>query len=53
MRQRSPSRAYPKGRYLGRHVIVAEADLYNSRIEGTVILHGRTVERGLAGGEPW
>jgi hypothetical protein len=53
MRQRSASVAYPKGKYLGRSIIDGPADLYNSKILGTVILNGQVVPRGLAGGEAW
>lgn len=53
MVQKSRETAYPKGKYLGRSTISAPADLYNSKVIGTLILNGKPVDKGLRGGEPW
>lgn len=49
MRQRSPRRAAPNGRYIGRTTIVGAATLTRSEIEGTVVLNGRELPRGHLG----
>ena len=53
MQQRSPSVAFPKGKYLGRSTISGRVDLYNTKVLGTLILNGATAPRGLLGGEAW
>jgi hypothetical protein len=43
MEQRSKGQAYPRGTFLGRTVINANVDLYNSKFVGEVILNGRRI----------
>jgi hypothetical protein len=45
--------AYPKGRYRGRSTIRGHVDLYNSIVEGSLIVNGQPAPRGLHGGNPW
>jgi hypothetical protein len=53
MSQRSPKQAKTKGLYLGRTTIDAPVDLYGSKIEGTLIVNGKLVKKGIHGGKPW
>jgi hypothetical protein len=48
MEQRSGSRAYPRGRFLGRNTITGHVDLYSSNVVGEVVVNGdRIVRRQL------
>jgi hypothetical protein len=53
MQQRSPSVAFPKGKYLGYNRIDGRVDLYNSKVLGTVVVNGTPTPKGLLGGEAW
>lgn len=53
MTQRAPETAYPKGKYLGHSTIVGPADMYNSKVIGTVILNGKPMAKGIHGGDNW
>lgn len=53
MQQRSPSVAYPRGKYLGTNRISGRVDLYNSKVLGTVVVNGTPTAKGLLGGEAW
>ena len=53
MRQAAPDTAYPRGLYLGTTTIQGSVDLYNSKVQGSLILNGQPVAPGLRGGEPW
>lgn len=53
MTQRSPKKATPKGRYLGRSSITGNVDLYGAMVEGDLRINGRPIPRGSHGGRPW
>jgi len=53
MRQRSPKKGTPKGRYLGRSTIIGNVDLYGAMVEGVLTINGKPVARGSQGGPPW
>lgn len=53
MSQVSTVTASPKGRYLGRNKIEGPVSLYNSKVEGELVVNGKPVRRGLLGGAVW
>jgi hypothetical protein len=53
MTQTAKKVAFPRGMYLGYNTISGPADMYNSKILGTLLLNGKTVPKGLNGGLPW
>jgi hypothetical protein len=54
MSQRSGRPGETRGRYLGRTTINGPVDLYGSMVEGTLIVNGRQIPRGVQGGaKPW
>lgn len=53
MEQKASTQGFPKGRYLGTSTIVGNVDMYNTKVEGTLILNGVTYRKQLFGGEAW
>jgi hypothetical protein len=53
MTQRSPRKATPKGRYLGRSSITGNVDLYGAMVQGELRINGRVIPPGSQGGPPW
>ena len=53
MSQRSPVKATPKGRYVGRSTISGNVDLYGSMIQGELTVNGAAIAQGSQGGPPW
>lgn len=53
MKQRSPRTAMTKGRFLGSTTIQGAVDLYGSKVEGSLVVNGRAIPRGIHGGKPW
>jgi hypothetical protein len=53
MTQRSAKTAMTKGRYLGSTAIQGAVDLYGSKVEGSLVVNGRVIPRGIYGGAPW